>query len=552
MGNNNTIKSSRKLFYNGKFFTLDKQNTVVCGLIVENKKIVEILNTEEDVQRNFNINKKINCEGKIIIPGFIMSHTHFLTYSFISNGGISVSPMNLFFDDNYIPPTTSKEVIERLKTSSFNEIIFAQGYDPILQPGNIITRLDLDGVSTTKPVYLMSASMHCIYVNTLVLINAGLIESIKDDGTIVLSDKVPDNIKDEVSSGEFPEEAMFLIADTFPKTSYEKIIEGLNCGSKILNKKGITTVGDATVPLSIFPIYRDYSFLNPKIRIVCFPIYDENITKFVHGSFIIPNKLPNTDYFFTGPTKIIGDGSIAGYTAFLTEPYISTPFFDVENPNEWKGIPDYTKFQLYEVFGNIYKSGNEIAIHANGDADIDYILESFEIAQKKYNIINHRTRIEHCTMVRSDQLERIKNLEIMPSFLNNHLYYYGDSFYENLIGERAQRIDPAGEAYKMNIIFDFHSDAPVTPPDPLFQIWIAVNRLTKNGTLLGKDQCIPVLEAVKAFTINSAYSLKIDNKVGSLEIGKFADMVILSEDIFSSDNILNIKILHTFLGGKKL
>lgn len=556
MGNQqiSTLTTGYTLYYNGTFIILDAANTIAVGLVVKDQKIIQILHTDQEVESS-PIQTRIDMGGKTVVPGFVMSHTHLQSYGMLCDG-ITVSPMNIFFNPNYSPPTTSAEVLQRIADESHKRIddsIFAQGYDPVLQPGPIIDRIQLDQISTEFPIYLMSGSMHNLYVNTQTLIKAGLVEKVNPDGSIVLNNKVPNKAKEEVEEGCLSEENMFLVAQTFPIVTVDSMIYHIDRASIILNKKGITTVGDASVPAPLFPLYRKYSRLIPRIRIIAFPVYNMVSS---HGSFVrIDTNYLTNDYFYIGPTKVIADGSTPGYTAFLTEPYSTPPFFTVPNPETWCGAPECSKYQLQKAFENILRSGYRIAVHGNGDASIDDILDAFENAQNKYQVPDHRTRIEHSTTVRQDQLVRMKNLGVHPSFLSNHIYYYGDVFHDQILGpDRSNNIDPMNDALQVGIVFDTHSDSPVTPPDPIFQIWEAVNRITQSGRILGENQSIDVLNALRSVTINSAYTLGIDHKVGSLEVGKLADMIVLSDNILTIDKlaIKDIKIISTYLGGKKL
>lgn len=561
MGNSQK-STDATLFHNANFITLDPDNTIAQGIVVIDSRINRVLTSTEEVElARKTIVTQIDLQGQTVIPGFIMSHTHLMTWSTLNNG-ISVSPMNLFFNPNYSPPTTAAEVLEVLTVEVPKQeasSVFSQGYDPVLQPGPVISRLDLDNVSKTQAIYLMSASMHNIYVNTQALINAGVVEAVGPDGTIILNDKVPADLKPEVAKGSLCEKAMMIIAASMPTVRVDAMMESLNTASRILNRKGITTVGDATVPDTIFPLYRDYSRMLPRVRIVGFPIYSIHSPwlTLAHGNFVRPNltEYLTNDYFFVGPVKIIGDGAIEGYTAYLTQPYTTSPFFPVPDSEDWRGEPEFPKYEIQYAFETILRAGMRIAIHGNGDAIIDNILDAFEQAQTKYNVPDHRTRIEHCTTPRPDQIDRMQSLGMHPSFMSNHVYYYGDAIYSQILGpDRAERIDPMQDIVSRGMICDVHSDAPVTPPDPLFQIWIAVNRLTSGGRCLGRDQRVGVLDALKMSTINSAYTLGIDDRVGSLEVGKFADLVVLGQDILTvkKKTIKDIPITATYLGGKLL
>ena len=159
----------------------------------------------------------------------------------------------------------------------------------------------------------------------------------------------------------------------------------------------------------------------------------------------------------------------------------------------------------------------------------------------------------HAQTIRKDQIIECKELGIIPSFFISHVYYWGDIHIKNL-GKRAYSISPAKEAEQNSIIYTFHQDTPVLEPNMLETIEIAVNRKTKNGVILGEDEKIDVYEALKAVTINVAYSYFEENEKGSIKEGKIADMIILSDNPLkiSKDKIKEIKIYSTWKNGKEV
>jgi len=202
---------------------------------------------------------------------------------------------------------------------------------------------------------------------------------------------------------------------------------------------------------------------------------------------------------------------------------------------------------------NLHRAGYQIAIHGNGDAAIDDILHAFEQAQRQYPRADARHRIEHCQVVREDQLDRIAELGITPSFFVGHVYYWGDRHRDIFLGpERAARISPLASAIRRGIRFTIHNDTPVTPVDPLHLVWCAVNRLTRSNQVLGAEQRISALEALRAVTIDAAWQNFEERRKGSIETGKLADFVILAENPLSiaPERIREIQVLETIVGGE--
>ena len=191
-------------------------------------------------------------------------------------------------------------------------------------------------------------------------------------------------------------------------------------------------------------------------------------------------SLPASDPLWVrfGAVKLIADGSIQGYTAYLREPYFVPPGDD---PSA-RGYPRYPKDELAERVASYRAAGQQVAVHGNGDAAIDDILDALEAAQLGDPQLDARPVIVHAQMMRPDQLDRMKRLRAIPSFFVLHTYYWGDRHRERFLGpERAARISPTRTAQQKDVRFTLHCDTPVVPMEPLRLVWAAVNRRTTSG-----------------------------------------------------------------------
>jgi predicted amidohydrolase YtcJ len=255
----------------------------------------------------------------------------------------------------------------------------------------------------------------------------------------------------------------------------------------------------------------------------------------------------------TGLTiKIVHDGSIqGGETGYLTEPYYTTPNGD----KDYKGYPHESREELTALVKKINRAGYQIAIHANGDAAIDDVISAYAAAQKDFPRTDTRFRIEHSQNTRADQLDSMKTMGISPSFFVSHTYYWGDAHRDVLLGPvRGAKISPLNSAEKLGIRFSIHLDTPVTPMDPLQAAWSAVNRVTRSGKVLGPEERITPLQALRAITIDAAWQEHDEKIKGSIEAGKFADFVVLAQNPLTIDpmKIRDIPILETIVGGKSV
>ena len=207
-----------------------------------------------------------------------------------------------------------------------------------------------------------------------------------------------------------------------------------------------------------------------------------------------------------------------------------------------------------------HQKGYQVAIHAQGDYGIDVAIDAIQYAMWKHPRKDPRHRIEHCQCVTPTGLRRMSELGIIGSFYPHHTWYWADRHISTYIGmERARRIDPMKSAFKAGVVTIAHSDAPIAAigdpifgADPLFGMWCAVNRKTRSGILLGPEERITPMEAIRAYTINGAYASFEERIKGSIEVGKLADFVILSQNPCEVDpwEIKNIKVERTIIGGE--
>jgi len=178
-----------------------------------------------------------------------------------------------------------------------------------------------------------------------------------------------------------------------------------------------------------------------------------------------------------------------------------------------------------------HREGFQLALHTTGDEAVDRGLDVYERLLLDHPRFDHRHRLEHAQMATESAFRRMKSLGVCVNLFANHVYYWGDTHRTATAGPaKARRLDACGTAEQLGVPFSIHCDAPVTPLDPLFTMWCAVNRITSSGHLLGETECITAEQALRAMTIDAAHLLKMDHQVGSLAVGKQADMAVLDDD----------------------
>jgi predicted amidohydrolase YtcJ len=245
------------------------------------------------------------------------------------------------------------------------------------------------------------------------------------------------------------------------------------------------------------------------------------------------------------------DGGLPGYTAYLKEPYFKLlPGM----ATDYRAYPFYEdQEQINNWVAEFYKNNWPCLIHALGDAAVDQFLEAVQYAENLYPGIDRRTVLIHGIVMSEEQMDLARDLKTVISFLASHDHYYIDFHVDQTLGpQRGSRINAAGDALRRQIPITIHHDAPVTPVDQLFLIWATVNRMGQSGRIHGQEQCLSPLEALEASTINAAYQYFEEDTKGSLEVGKLADMVILSDNPLTIDpmDIREIQVLETIKEGE--
>ena len=519
--------------------TLDKNCPIATAIAVKDERIFSV-GTFEDVLENlsnYSFEVDNRYENLVIVPGFIEAHGH------VFSEGMLTGLVWTGRDDRLRPDgTMSKgsatidEVVERLKSSAGNYegAIAGYGFDPVFFDGRALLRHDLDKVSTNKGVVVMNASGHLAYANSKQMEICGVDENTDVPGVMKDANGIP--------TGEFHEEAMSLVLDRVKMVTGDPAQLAL-AGGELLRRVGVTTGSDismvtagpafeafkATVSSDDFPARVTYS---PKITDMTRRMSEDEV-------FAIVSKLKSesNERFTFGPLKWVSDGSIQGFTGKLNWP-------------GYCGGDDHGQLLLDEdtlikQLTPYHNAGFQIAVHTNGDEAIDTVIGAFE------KILNTSPRYEG--RFPKELVPKMAALNLCANIFSNHIYYWGDTHRTKTMGpDKARRMDAAASAIEAGIQISIHSDHPVTPVNPLFTMWCAVNRVTRSGFVLGPAERISPLQALTAMTLGSAYLMNRDDMLGSLEVGKWADFTVLAENPLSVAPmaIKDIEVVGTVVGGK--
>lgn len=544
----NISNESSKLFYNGDILTMEEDTPkYVEAVVTQNGKIV-FVGSKTEAESQFKNSIKIDLNGKTLLPGFIDPHSHF---GMVSNtmGQVDLNPEPVGKIKNIDDILQNLKSYKERNKIPDGEWIFGWGYDDgQLTEKRHPTKKDIDKVLPNNPVYLQHTSGHMGVANSLGLEKLEVSASTKspDGGNI---DRFP-NSSDP--TGLVQETAMYPFVRLMMEKLDAKQAEFFNTTQDYYASNGITTAQDGMTSRASIKFFQSQADAGKmKIDLIALAGYSELDSNLADTSLLFKTY---KNGFKTQGTKIVADGSPQGKTAFFSKPFLT----EVPGCNhDCRGLPSLTQEDLNKLFETAYAKENQLFIHCNGDASIDMIILAHELACKKLNQPlnkDRRTIIIHSQFVRPEQLDTFVKYNMEPSFFTNHAYFWGDIHLENLGKERADFLSPMVSAKKIGLKPTNHSDATVTPIDPIFTIWTAVNRVSRSGAIIGQAERTTPYLALQAITSFAAYEFFDENLKGTLTVGKLADFVILDKNPLKVPpmEIKNIKVVETIKEGKTI
>ena len=463
---------------------------------------------------------------KVLLPGFVEGHCHLMQGTMWRF--VYVGCHDRMDPEGRVWPgaRTMQAIIERLKSAEASlgdpaAPLVGWGFDPVTLGGSRCTREVLDAVSTQRGVLLLHASLHVMSTNTSALQTGSLFrQGIEHAGIPLGHDGLP--------LGELRgPDAMWPVAALAGLDRSLLVADevGMRAFGRLCVRTGVTTAADLANP---FPP----GALEMMLRVTDEPDYPTRIVSMLRLGAQSPAdvvqaavqmKAQSIDRLHLGFIKVVTDGSLQGLTSRLRWP----GHFNGAPNGLWYIAPE----ALRELFVHALRAGVRVHIHTNGDQATDLALDCMRDALAQAPAFDHRFTIQHGQLCSESQFRRMRALGLCANLFANHVYYWGDVHYEQTLGpERAERINACVSARDAGVPFAIHSDAPVTPLSPLFTAWCAVNRLTSSGRLLGAAQRLSVAEALQAMTLGAAYTLGLDQEIGSIEAGKRADFAVLEDD----------------------
>ncbi|MEK5391382.1 amidohydrolase [Margalitia sp. FSL K6-0131] len=527
------------VFINGEVVTVDEKNRIAECVAVKNNRIIGVGSMEEIREFISEETNVIDLEGKSLLPGFIDAHLHLTIYGTNLLGVSCIAPHIHSVED------ILRDLHKKAHETPKGHWVRAWGFNEnLLTEKRFPTKEELDQVSTEHPIVIIRTCNHTSIANTLALEIAGISENTKNpEGGII------ERNQDGSLTGKLMENAHMQLFNYASYTN-EEMRKGMKLASEEFIQAGITSVHDAgaygegSEALRIMQQAINAHEIKVRVYAIIGSLTNSHdfVQKMVEAG---PITGLGNERFKIGPAKVFTDGSSTGPTIATREPYH-------HNHHDY-GLIYYSQEELDRILGEAHKKGFQITAHAQGDKAIEMLLNCFEKALSESPRENHRHRIEHAGIASPDLQERMQKLGVV--IIPNPVFMYvNEEKYLEYYGERVNVMYPAQDYLEKGIVAAFGSDAPVTFVNPLLGIHAAVNRETEEGTPVGKNQCISVMDAIRAYTWNGAYASFDENNKGSIEVGKLADLVVLDKSILQVDitKIKDIQVELTMMDGEIL
>lgn len=540
--------SSVTVYTGGPIFTMNAGNDIVEALAVKGDTILAV-GKKADVMAAAGANPQlIDLKGKALIPGMIDGHSHFPigAHRELTMVNLNVPPLETVTD---IP---SMQALLRARAAKVKEGEWVIGYnynDLAMKEQLHPTVQDLDAVSTTHPVFVRHVSGHLGVCNSVGLKLAGITETSPDpEGGRFRRDA--QGKLDGVLEGP---SAQGPVNKILPPVTEAQQMTAIAHDGRTYASAGITTANNGGSPTVDEFLLKASDNGTLPIRVVIWPAGRNDALLATYGKKRSGAVLDKKGLVLLGAAKLFADGSPQGYTAWFSQPYFKQL---PGKPADFRGFPVFkNREELFAQVKKLHDDNWQISTHTNGDQAIQDVIDAYSAALAANPRKDHRHVLNHCQFCRPDQVPVIAKMGFIPSYFVTHTWFWGDLHREMIAGpERAAHISPLKAALDHKIPFALHNDTPVTPISPLMDVFSAVTRITSSGKVLGPDQRIGVMEALRGVTINAARMYFMEKTLGSLEKGKLADLVILDADPtrVSPEKLKDIRVQETIVGGKSV
>ena len=536
------------ILYNGNVLTMTGREQPAQAVAIDRDGRIAEVGSESEVRVLARAGtRQIDMQGRTLLPGFFDCHLHLLWLG-----------INLGHVDLSSPPVANKQdIISLLRKQQEAEprLTCLQGnrYDQNkLSIPEHLTRQDLDQVSTTLPVRIVHTSGHAAVVNSRALQMLGYMHDTPDPvGGEIVRDAAGN------PTGVLLETASWNDLDRIlPEVTGNQKIAALERANAYLLARGITSASDANMAQEDVSIYaRAVSENALQVRTNGMIGWAEIMKGLGDAEAPTPDAMQpvlkglSWHRFHVGQAKLFSDGALTTRTAWLTQPFAGM----AGQPND-SGIPLHPPEELKEYILRAHNAGWQIATHAIGDRAIDLVLSAYAEAQRLNTRHRPGHRIEHCMLLDTDMMTRLRRQNVWSIGQPEFLSQLGDSYVMALGEERAERLSPYASLDAHNVAQAFSSDCPVVPGSPLDGLRAAIERRTPSGRILNASERLAPDVAVYNYTASPAYATRTERDRGTIETGKWADFALLSADPMrtSLSEWEQLQVVATFIGGKCL
>jgi len=516
---------------NANVHTVSSTKSTAASIAVVGNKIVAVGSDSDTKSWIGPSTRVIDAKGKVVVPGFNDAHVHFL------ETGAQLSSVDL--RDAKSP----EEFVRRIKEFAAKQpkgrwILGGQWDHENWTPNALPTAAMIDAVTPDNPVFVNRLDGHMALANSLAIKLGGVTKESKElEGGLIVRDAGGN------PTGIFKDAAMAYIDRVIPDATFDQKLEFAKAASDYAASLGVTSVQDvsAGTDVGVYQELMRQGRLNTRIY-GCSTLADYKrwANTGIHYAF-------GDAMLRVGCLKGYADGSLGSTTAWFFQPYLDAP-----NTSGLARAEVSTSMKQNIVDAD--KAGLQVFIHAIGDRANATILDFYENAETVNGARDRRFRIEHAQHLRREDIPRFGKLKVVASMQPFHAIDDGRWAWKRLDENRLKGTYAFRTILDSGGVLAFGSDSPVAPMNPILGIYAAVTRRTlddKNPNGWIPEQKISVAEAVKGFTWGSAYGEFQEGVKGTIEVGKFADFVLLSDDIFSIDpvNIRNVKVLMTIVNG---
>jgi predicted amidohydrolase YtcJ len=532
-----------RIIRGGPIVTVNPAQPAAEAVAIAGGRMVAV-GTEADVMKHKGEATQVtDLGGRTLVPGFIDGHSHFWSLVDVQSQALCASP----------PAGTCRtvaDVIAQLRKMQTRrkigpgKFVMGYGYDPdLLAEKRPPTKQELDAAFPDNPVIIVHVSGHGAMLNSKALAAYDITAATPTPAGGVIGREPGSNEPD----GLLFETAFLPIFAKVPGPDGDEAIALLAAGQELYLREGITTAQEGATmkhQLDLLRIGADRGLL--KLDVIALPFIAE-------VDAIFGGKPPHDEQEYRnrlriGGVKVVADGSPQGRTAFFTTPYLTG---EPAGQKDWRGEPSFPQPVLNGMVKKVYDGGATLFVHCNGDAAIDALLEAHRFASGDDPAKPRGTVGVHSQFIRRDQLEKYKAWGITPSFFTIHCFYFGDTHVANRGPVQAAFISPMKSARALGLRPSNHTDFNVAPLSQIFTIHTAVNRLSRSGQAIGPGERITPLEALEAVTIDAARQYGEHDRKGSIEVGKLADLAILSGNPLTTDpaTIETIRVEETIKDG---